>query len=67
MRELGELILERNHKKIYRHDGVITKVFDHEHYHDSDVLKEAMNQAYARESVDCQSLRSMKSSLSDLT
>ena len=49
MRELGELILERNHKKIYRHDGVITKVFDHEHYHDSDVLKEAMNQAYARE------------------
>ena len=48
-KELGELILTRNNKKIYRKDGTITKVYDHKAYSFSDVLREAMNQAYARE------------------
>lgn len=48
-KELGELILTRHHKKIYRSEGVITKVFDHEYYSGSDVVKEAMNQVYAKE------------------
>lgn len=47
---LGDLIHERNHKKIYRKDGVITKAFDHEFYSGSEVYKEAMNQTYAKES-----------------
>ena len=48
-KELGELILTRNNKKIYRKDGVITKLYDHKAYAASDVLREAMNQAYAIE------------------
>lgn len=48
-KELGELLLERNYKKIYSKPGVITKVFNHSHYNPSSVLKEAMNQEYARE------------------
>lgn len=47
--ELGELIHERNHKRIYLKDGIITKVFDHSFYTGSDVIKEAMNQEYALE------------------
>lgn len=48
-KELGELLLERNNKKIYVKEDVITKVFSHEHYTPSDVIKEAMNQEYAIE------------------
>lgn len=48
--DLGKLVHERNHKKIYIKDGVVTKVFDHEFYEGSDVFKEAMNQQYALES-----------------
>lgn len=48
-KELGDLILTRNNKKIYRKDGVITKLYDHKSYAASDVLREAMNQAYAIE------------------
>lgn len=47
--ELGELILTHHDKQIYRKDGVITKVFDHDAYPASTVLREAMNQEYARE------------------
>ncbi len=47
--DLGELFVERNNKKIYRKDGVVTKVFDHKFYSESSVLSEAMNQAYALE------------------
>lgn len=47
--ELGTLKLERHSKKIYVRPGVVTKVFDHEKYTSSDVLKEAMNQEYALE------------------
>ncbi len=49
VKDLGELFLTRNHKKIYRKEGVITKVYDHNYYSASDVLREAMNQAYALE------------------
>lgn len=48
-KELGKYLLTRNNKKIYVKDKVITKVFDHNHYTYSDVLKEAMNQEYAAE------------------
>lgn len=48
-KDLGTLELDRHGKKIYRRDGVITKVFDHTQYSGSDVLKEAMNQQYALE------------------
>ena len=47
--ELGELIFAHHNKKIYRKDGVITKVFDHAFYPASTVIREAMNQEYARE------------------
>ena len=49
-RDLGELICEHNHKKIYLKDGVITKVFDHKFYDGSFAMKEAMYQQYAFES-----------------
>jgi thiamine kinase-like enzyme len=49
-RELGELISEHNHKKIYANDGVITKVFDHKFYDGSFAMKESMYQQYAFES-----------------
>ncbi len=49
IKDLGELILTHHNKQIYRQDGVITKVFDHEHYAASTVLREAMIQEYARE------------------
>lgn len=48
-KELGQLLLTRNEKKIYANGDVITKVFDHNSYKASGVLKEAMNQAYAIE------------------
>ncbi|MFA6830300.1 MAG: phosphotransferase [Bacilli bacterium] len=48
-KDLGVLFLERNSKKIYKKDGVVTKVFSSEKYSASDVLKEAMNQEYALE------------------
>ena len=47
--DLGELIFEHHNKKIYKKDGVITKVFDHKFYPASTVIREAMNQEYARE------------------
>ena len=47
--DLGELILTHHNKKIYRKDHVITKVFDHKFYPASTVIREAMNQEYARE------------------
>ncbi len=49
-RELGELVVEHNHKKIFVKDGVITKVFDHKFYDGSFAMKEAMYQQYAYES-----------------
>lgn len=49
-RELGDLISEHNHKKIYLKDGVITKVFDHKFFDGSFAMKEAMYQQYAFES-----------------
>jgi tRNA A-37 threonylcarbamoyl transferase component Bud32 len=48
-KQLGELLLERHNKKIYRKDGAITKVFDHKAYPASNVFREAMIQAYAKE------------------
>jgi tRNA A-37 threonylcarbamoyl transferase component Bud32 len=48
-KNLGTLRLEHNNKKIFEKDGVITKVFDAKFYSASDVMKEAMNQAYALE------------------
>lgn len=48
-KELGKIITERNNRKIYATDKVVTKVFDHNFYSASDVMKEAMNQAYATE------------------
>ena len=48
-KDLGELLLTRNDKKIYANKDVITKVFSHKAYSSSDVLKEAMNQEYAIE------------------
>ncbi len=47
--ELGELILTHNNKRIYRNDGVITKVFDHNSYRFSDVCQEAMYTSFAKE------------------
>lgn len=49
-RDLGKLIVEHNHKKIYVKDGVITKVFDHKFFDGSFAMKEAMYQQYAFES-----------------
>ncbi len=48
-KDLGELILTHNNKRIYRKDGVITKVFDHDHYAFSTVCQEAMYTAFAKE------------------
>ncbi|MCI1735419.1 MAG: phosphotransferase [Bacilli bacterium] len=48
-KDFGTLVMEHHDKKIYRKDGVITKVFSHTAYAPSDVLKEAMNQQYALE------------------
>lgn len=48
-KSLGKLLLTRNEKRIYVKDNVITKVFSHSRYSTSDVIKEAMNQAYALE------------------
>lgn len=48
-KDLGQLLLTRNNKKIYVKDDVITKVFDHQFYSSSDVIKEGMNQEYAIE------------------
>ncbi len=48
-KELGKVIVERNNRLVYQADKVVTKVFDHNFYNASDVMKEAMNQAYAIE------------------
>ena len=48
-KELGKVIVKKNNRLIYATDKVVTKVFDHNFYTPSDVLKEAMNQAYALE------------------
>ena len=48
-KDLGELLLKRNNKRIYVKGDVITKVFDHQFYTSSDIMKEAMNQEYALE------------------
>jgi thiamine kinase-like enzyme len=47
--ELGEIIAQRNGRTIYAKGDRVTKVFSHEKYAVSDVMKEAMNQAYALE------------------
>ena len=47
--DLGELLMDRHNKRIYVKDGVVTKVFDHAKYSASNVMMEAMNQAYAIE------------------
>ena len=48
-KDFGELLLINNNKKIYSKNGVISKVYDHNFYSGSDVLREAMIQAYAKE------------------
>ena len=49
-RILGDLISERNHKRVYVHDGIITKVFDHNFYHGYNVMREASIQQFVMES-----------------
>lgn len=48
-KELGKVLTQRNNRLVYATDKVVTKVFDHNFYQPSDVMKEAMNQAYAIE------------------
>ena len=39
-KDFGELLLINNNKKIYSKNGVISKVYDHNFYSGSDVLRE---------------------------
>lgn len=44
--DLGELLVTRTNKKIYRNKNLLIKVFDHEKVGKSTVLFEALNQSY---------------------